>query len=228
MEKSVLVFIGILSVAFLFAQKISKVTLANNSNLEHITFELNDRVLLNISKVGKVINWGVDDYIGPGENYSERLATYVGRVEYFSAYDNEAFQGKVKYIGSTLFTYYPSYESDLLKGKIKNIGQYSFNYNGIYDDASISGNIKIIGDIAITWFTSLDNEAFKGKLKSLGATLFTYYSSFEDAAYRGKIKSIDKVAFTYYSSFDRREYRGAMKSGTPLSMISGVKYFAKN
>jgi hypothetical protein len=228
MKKSWLAFIAILFAASLFAQKITKVTLANNSNVELITFELNDKVLLNVSKDGKVINWGVDDYIGPGENCSGRLAPYVGRVEYYSAADNEALQGKVKYIGSTLFTYYPSYENDLLKGKIKSIGQFNIDYNGNYDDASIRGNIKLIGDIAVSWFTSLDNEAYKGKLKSFGPTAFTYYTSFDDAAYKGKIKSIDKVSFTYYSSFDRREYWGAMKSGTPLSMVNGIKYFAKN
>lgn len=228
MKKLFLAIIINLSVMVALAQTITKITLANNSNLEQISFELNDKAVLNISKDGKVINWGMDDFIGRGENYSGKLASYVGRVEYYSAADNESFRDKVKYLGSTLFTYYASYENELLKGKIKSIGQNGFDYYGNYDDASIKGNIKSIGEVSITWFTSIDNEAYKGKLKSVGPTLLTYYASFEDAAFKGKIKSIDRLSFTYYSSFDRSNYRGALKSGSPFAVINGIKFFTKN
>jgi len=210
------------------AQKISRITLAGNGNLEKIAFELGEYVVVNITKDGKLINWGVDNYIGRGENYYDKLTEYTGKTGYYSERDNEAFRGNLKFIGRTYFTYYASYDDEMLKGKIKSIGSISFDYFPSYENESYRGNLKNIGPLAVTWFSSFDNAAYKRKLKTLGITSFTYYSSHEDKLIQGRIKSIDRSTFSYYSSYDKPEYRGGFKTGSPIVYVNGIKFFISN
>ena len=47
----------------------------------------------------------------------------MGREEYYPLTENEAYRGKVKYIGRTRFTYYTSDDKETLKGKVKPLAQ---------------------------------------------------------------------------------------------------------
>ncbi len=203
------------------AQRIAKVTLNAAGGTEMISIGLDDAII-NVSLTGNIINYGIEYFSEKISNYS-RMENYNGRLEMYTATDDKAFQGKVKYIGRTPVTYYASYDIEALQGKIKSIGNLTFNYYMPYDEESARGKIKSIGSNNVTFYTSYDNEALRGKLKSIGNTNLNYYSSFEDSAFRGKIKSIGQVSFTYYASFDR-QFAGAMKTGTQRQNVNGINF----
>ncbi|MFN8243439.1 MAG: hypothetical protein U0X40_05235 [Ferruginibacter sp.] len=212
-----------------FAQSIYRITLTGTGTIEAIAFEVEPDVIVNISPEGTIINWGFDVYKNRGgENYSNQYQPYAGRVEYYTDNDNEAFRGKIKYIGRTQFTWYASYDGDAFKGKLKSIGSSAIEYFDNYEDPAYRGKIKRIGINDFTWYASYNNEAVKGKLKSVGPTNINYYPSTADKAYQGKVQSINGSAFTYYSSFDLPQYSGAMKTGSQLLMANGIKYFVRN
>ena len=210
------------------AQTIYKVNLSGTGSLEKIAFLLNEAVVVNISKDGSLLTWGVDNYVGRADNYNDRLVEYTGKTGYYGENDNEAFRGKLRFIGQTYFTYYGSYDNEMLRGKIKSIGNMPLDYYLSYDNETYRGNIKSIGSMAVTWYGSFDNVGYKGKLKNLGITAFSYYSSFDDKLIRGKIKMIDRTAFTYYTSQDQKDYRGGFKTGSPLTYVNGIKFFIGN
>ena len=210
-----------------FSQSISKVTFASNV-IETIAFEIEPNVMLNIKEDGSVFNWGEDVYRENGvENWQGKLKDYMGRIEYYSATDNEAYRGKVRSIGRLILTYYASYEDEILRGKLKSVGSNKIEYYLQYEDEAYRGKIKSIGNTVFTWYSSFNNEAYRGKLKSIGSTELTYYSSTDDKAYKGKLKSIGGSQFTYYSSYDRQEYRGAFKTGLQVQVVNSIKYFVK-
>jgi hypothetical protein len=211
-----------------FAQRLAQITLANSGNSDLISFLVDETVIVNMTKDGKVIDWGIENNTVRAINYPGRLDKYMGREEYYAATENEAYRGKVKYIGRTAFTYYTSDENEMLKGKVKTMGTNVFDYYTSYDDQAFKGNLKNAGPLTFTYFNSFDNDAYKGKIKTVGATTFTYYGSFDDKAFKGKIKSIDRALFTYYSSYDRVEFHGIMKTGSPIVYLDGVKYFIRN
>lgn len=218
-----------ISVSTSFGQRIAKIIMSQSGILDMITYEIETDVMVNISDEGNVINWGTDLYKdGRIENFGGRLAEYPGKLEYYSASDNEAYRGKLKYIGKTLLTYFASHDDEALRGKLKSIGATNFEYYASYDEKALKGKIKNAGSVPFAYFTSFDNEAFQGKIKSVGITSLTYYSSFDDKSFKGKIKSIDRTSFTYYASFDKIEYRGMMKSGFQSQLINGIKFLVRN
>ncbi len=211
-----------------FAQTITKITFADNGSIVSIAYQVDDNAVLNLNEDGTIINWGVDLYKERGvENYQEKLEKFMGRAEYYDTAQNEAFRGKVKYIGKTLITYYASYDGDEFKGKVKSIGTSTLDYYKDFEDAAYKRKLKTSGPVSFSWYSAFDNEAIKGKLKASGSTSITYYASFDDKAYKGKIKSVGSTSFTYYSSFDRQEYRGRMKSGSQIVMSNGIKYYIR-
>ena len=211
-----------------FAQRLTQITLTNSGNTDVISFLVDETVIVNISKDGKVIDWGTEYNTIRTSTYPGKLDKYMGREEYYSSTENEAYRGKVKYIGRTAFTYYTSDESEALKGKVKTMGTNFFDYYTPYDDPAFKGNLKNAGPVSFTYFSSFDNDAFKGRIKTVGSTAITYYGSFDDKAFKGKVKSINRSLLTYYSSYDRVGYAGAMKTGSPVLYIDGVKYFIRN
>ena len=210
-----------------FAQNIAQITIDNRGKEDIITFLVDESVVVNITKDGKIIDWGTE-YTTPQTGVYPRLEKYMGREEYYPSTDNEAYRGKVKYIGRTLFTYYTSDDNEALKGKVKIIGTNLLDYYTDYDDAAFKGYLKNTGSFSITYYSSFNDEFYKGKIKSVGNTMLSYYGVIDDKAYRGKIKSIDRNLFTYYSSFDRREFSGSMKTGSPMISSGSIKYIIKN
>ncbi|MEP6950633.1 MAG: hypothetical protein ABI863_15215 [Ginsengibacter sp.] len=226
MSKLYIVLVLTFLVSPVFAQRLAKITIDNSGNSDIITFLIDETVLVNMTKDGKIIDWGIENN-AIANIYPGRLDKYMGKEEYYPATDNEAYRGKVKYIGRTIFTYYTSDENEVLKGKVKTIGSNLLDYYMPYDDPAFKGNLKDAGSVSFTYYRSFDNDAYKGKLKTVGPTSLNYYGSFDDKAYKGKIKSIDRSVFTYYSSYDRKEYSGSLKTGSHTAYIGDIKYFIK-
>jgi len=226
MKKVFLAIVVTVFCAGAFAQKVEKITLSREGNFEMMAFLLDENVTVNMSNDGAISAFGVEIYSDRIPNFS-RLDKFPGRTEYYSANDNEAFSGKVKYIGKTLITYYASFDNESLRGKVKSIGSTNFEYYSLSENETVRGKIKQAGSVQFGWYTTYDNEAMKGKLKSVGSTTLNYYASFDDKAFKGKIKSIGNATFTYYSSLEKAEYRGSLKSGTQMQTINGVKYYVK-
>jgi hypothetical protein len=222
MKRIAFIIMLLVASAQLFAQKIGRITLSSSEKSDIITYEADKTLLINFSKDGKILNWGTEDHWG-------KLLDYMGRVDYYTATDDSAFIGKVKYIGQFQITYYASYDEEILRGKIKSIGYNNFDYYMSFEDESVKGKIKNIGATPFSYYSSVDNEAYKGKIRTVGSTNISYYAAFDDKAYKGKVKSIGNINFSYYSSFDRREYQGSMKPGTTYNpYVNGIKFFVRN
>ena len=210
-----------------FAQNLAQIVIGNRSNQDVITFLMDEAVVVNITKDGKITDWGIEHTYQRTGIYPI-LEKYMGKEEYYPSTDNEAYRGKVKYIGRTLFTYYTSNDNEALKGKVKTIGTNILDYYRDYDDAAFKGYLKNAGPVAFIYYSSFDDEFYKGKIKSVGSTALAYYGSIDDKAYRGKIKNVDRNLFTYYSSYDRKEYGGMMKTGSQILSSGGLKFIIKN
>ncbi|MEP7252859.1 MAG: hypothetical protein ABI683_10785 [Ginsengibacter sp.] len=211
----------------LWAQNLAQITIDNRGDKDIITFLVDGTVAVNLSKDGNIIEWGLE-YTIPQTGMYPRLEKYMGKEEYYPSTDNEAYAGKVKYIGRTLLTYYTSNDNDALKGKVKTIGITMLDYYRDYDNAAFKGSLKSAGSVTFTYYSSFDDQFYKGKIKSIGGTQLSYYGSLDDKAFRGKVKNIDRNVFTYYSSYDRKEYGGMMKSGSQMLSSGGLKYIIKN
>jgi len=208
------------------AQRIEKVSIRTNGDFESFSIAIDNGVTMNLSKDGNLIEYGTEVVSDRNRNLT-RLEKFLGRVEKYSDFDNEAFRGKVKYIGMTPITYYASYDKEELRGKIRSIGTSIIDYYTKAESDLLSGYIKSFGPNQIQWYSNFDNQAFRGKLKAVGNTNITYYASYDDKAYQGKLKSIGNASFTYYSSNEKREYAGMMKTGTQSQIINGIRFYIK-
>jgi hypothetical protein len=227
MRKFFFVILFTFLLSTVFSQKVAKITIDNSGNADIIAFLVDETVLVNMTKDGKIIDWGIENN-ALSNIYPGRMDKYMGKEEYYPSTDNEAYRGKVKYIGRTLFIYYTSDDNEALKGKVKMIGTNLLDYYTEYDDAAFKGYLRNAGPVSFTYYGSYNDEFYKGKIKSIGSTMVSYYGAIDDKAYRGKVKSIDRNLFTYYSSFDRREFSGSMKTGSPMISSGSIKYIIKN
>ena len=211
-------------------QGLRKVTLKDDGQFGAFVFYLGESVIMQVSKDGQVLKWGVDLYesAGRNDNFYDKLEIYTGKTGYFTLLDDSSFSGKLKFIGRIYITWYASYESKFLQGKIKSIGNIPITYYESYEDEAFRGNIRSIGSQAIGWNRSFDNETLRGKLNSVASTQLRYYGPVDDKAFRGKIRSIGNTSFTYYSSFDRQGFGGSLKSGNNVIFENGVKYEIRN
>lgn len=212
------------------AQKIAQITMENrnHSSSTTIVFLVDETVLVNMTKDGKIIDWGIEYTTLQTSVYPGKLQKYMGREEYYSSMVDSAYRGKIKYIGRTLITYYSSDENEMFKGKVKTIGSLFLDYYAAYDNPTYKGNLKNAGGTAFTYYGSFDDETYRGKLKAVGGTTLTYYGLVDDKAYRGKIKNLDRSLFTYYSSYDTPGYGGVIKTGFPILYNRGIKFYIQN
>lgn len=219
--------IGLLGIFSLtHAQNLAKVTIKTNGDFEYFSIGIDNGTTINLSKNGNILEYGAEVISDRNQNLT-RLEKFMGRVEYYTQFDNEAFRGKVKYIGMTQITYYASYDKEELRGKIRSIGTMILDYYTKAESDMLAGYIKTLGSNQIQWYSNFDNEAMRGKLKSVGITNLTYYATYDDKAYSGKIKSIGNENFTYYSSMERREYAGMMKTGKQTLYVNGIRFYIK-
>jgi hypothetical protein len=228
MRKLPALIICIFFITSAFPQNLAHITIDNRGSSDVIAFSVDNNVFVNLTKDGKLIDWGIQDNTPGPKTFPPKLGKYMGREEYYPSNENSAYASNVKYIGSTLVTYYTSDDNEMLKGKVKTIGSRYFDYYTAYDDAAFKGNIKTAGAVTFTYYASFEDENYKGKIKSVGSTMLTYYGSVDDKAFKGKIKSIDRNSFTYYSSYERKEYSGMPKSGVQMAFAGGVQFLIKN
>ena len=212
-----------------FSQKVDFIALTGYGANESIYYRTSDNVSIVLTKDGNISEYGTDYPKGFANTWPGRLQQYMGRVDYYGQTDNEAFRGKVKYIGLTMITYYGSYDNEALKGKVKSIGSTQVDYYQSFEDASVKGKLKSIGGTSFTWCGSFENEAIRGRVKSIGNTRFDWYTSFDDKAFSGKVKTIDIYNFTYYSSYETMNgAKGFLKSGFQTKYINGINYYVRN
>ena len=212
-----------------FSQNLAKITITGSGNVDFISIGLENNTFLYLNKDGSIKKYGFDRYANYGaENYMDTLDEYVGRVDYYSATDDAAFRGKVKYIGRFLLTYYASYDNESLRGKLKSIGSINIDYYASFDNEAFKGNIKSIGQHAFSWYANYENVAYRGKLKAVGSTNISYYGSFDDKVISGKVKTLGGTTFTYYTSLDLQQYRGAIKTGLQTQTLNTIKYYVRN
>ena len=76
---SVIVFTFFLTASF--AQRLSQITIDNHGNSNIITFLIDESVSLNITKDGKIIDWGIEYNPYPTSVYPGILQKYMGREE---------------------------------------------------------------------------------------------------------------------------------------------------
>lgn len=229
--KRLLILILVTAYTTSIAQKIDFVVLSGFGATQTFYYSpgTSDKVLIALSKDGNIVEYGTEfpkEFYG---YYPGKLQQYMGRVDYYKSTDNEAFRGKIRYIGLTQVTYYGTYDEESLRGKVKSIGTVQFDYYASYDDASVKGNFKSIGNTSITWLPSYENDAIRGRLKTIGNTRFDWYTSFDDKALSGKVKQIDQYPFTYYTSFENNNgQKGQLKSGFFQKYINGINYYLRN
>src|SRR6185503_9555989 len=167
MNKIFLTVIVTLLIIPTLAQNVAQITIDNRGKQDIITFLVDESVIVNMTKDGKIIDWGTE-YTSPTTGTYPRMEKYMGREEYYPATDNEAYQGKIKYIGRTLITYYTSADNESLKGKVKSIGHNLLDYYTEYDDAAFKGYVRNAGSVSFTYYSSYNDEFYKGKIKSVG------------------------------------------------------------
>jgi hypothetical protein len=209
-----------------YSQRLSQVTFADGANLSYFSFLTEQDVLIRISADGNILEWGTEVMADRFNYYHPSLQPFMGRVEYYGAESDSIFKGKIKSIGSCMFSYYGAYEKDKA-GKLRSVGTTYMDYYSEYDDKLLRGKLKFIGNLAIGYYNSFDDEALRGKLKSIGITTLTYNSIFDDKINAGKIKTIGGIAYSWYSTFDRSDLRGALKTGLPRQMINGITYIVR-
>jgi len=193
-----------------------------------IYFVTNDRVTLVLNTDGGIEETGTDYGRNTLGYWPGRLNQYMGRTENYSASENEAVRGKLRYIGLTLLIWNSSYEEAASVGKIRSIGGMPVEYYPSFEDEALRGKIKKIGSTTFSYFGSFDNESLKGKLRSIGNSNIDYYTSFDDKALRGKIKNIAGFPFTYFSSFENVQGRqGILKSGFQMQYINGINFYVR-
>jgi hypothetical protein len=229
MKKTSLIIIALfMMINVSFSQRVHKIILADKGASITTGFLLNENVVVFIGQDGSISEWGVDRYADrAGDQISRKLDTYGGRIEYYTDKDNEAFRGKIKYIGNTMITYFASFDDKDKAGRIKTIGTIPFNYFTTYDDPSAKGKIRMVGRTAYSFYTNFDNDAYKNKIKSVGTVGITYFATTDDKALVGKVKSVNNRPFTYYTSQDQPNLRGVLKTGSLNQVINGVTYQIK-
>lgn len=210
------------------SQRLNRIIITGQGQQVVFSYLLDESVVVNISQDGSIVDWGVDLYADRQNDFVVRpLQKYNGRVEYYTPSDNEAFRGKIRYIGKYPITYYASFDDKMQAGKIKTLGNINFDYYLKFEDAMMQGKLRTVGQSTISYYSSFDNVGFKGKLRAVGPVQITYYSSFDDKAFSGKIKSINNSQIQYYSSFEPR-MAGALKSGSWIQNHNGIMYWIRN
>jgi len=207
-----------------YSQQLRQVNFSGGATLSFFSFLVDNDVLIRINEEGKLLEWGIEPVVQRFNYFLPKLQPYMGRVDYYGKEADSASRGKIKSIGTCVFTYYSRYETAEKIGKLRSIGSVLLDYYNDFDNKAFRGKIRFLGSQVLEYYSSLEDESFRGKIKAIGNTDITYYSIFDDKLNKGKIKSIGSAVYTWYSLFDRTEYRGGMKSGSYRQTIGGVTY----
>ena len=212
---------------FVFSQSLSHITLSGGSNLTSFSFTTDQKVIINISPDGKVLEWGIEMPTWRTGYIPGKLDPYMARVTYYDQQVDSAYIGKVKSIGTCQLIYYNSLENSMQRGKLKKIGNIDLDYFNDYENEALRGKLKFIGSQVVSFYSSTDNEGYRGKLKSVGSTQLSYFSSLDDQLIRGKIKSIGSVSYAWYTSFETSRFHAGLKIGSYTQSINGIIYYIR-
>jgi hypothetical protein len=208
---------------FSSAQELSHVQFSGGTTLSSLSFTTDQQVIIKISEDGRVLEWGTAWETFRYDYQPGKLHPYMGRVSYYGSEADSISKGKVKSIGTTVFSYYGASETNAKAGKLRSMGSITLDYYSNYENPALTGKLRSAGNTLFNYYPSHENEAFKGKLKTVGTTTIRYYSTFDDKLIKGKVKDIDGVSYTWYASYESR-YGGGMKSGHLARKINGVTY----
>jgi hypothetical protein len=206
------------------AQELSHIHFIQGTTLSSFFFTTDQQVIIKISPEGNVLEWGMEWEPWRYNYQPGKLLPYMGRVAYYGSEADSVSKGKVKTIGTTMFSYYPASETPAKAGKLRSIGSVALDYYSSYDNAALSGKLRSAGHKQFNYYYAHENEAFRGKLKTVGTSTITYYSTFDDKLIKGKVKSIDGISYGWYTSYESRYGGGGLKSGTITRKINGVTY----
>ncbi len=99
-------------------------------------------------------------------------------------------------------SYYSTFDGDHRDGKLKRAGNTVVDYDDGFNDATNLGKLKLVGNLKLTYIDrfSMDNV---GKLSSIGNMTFKYIDRFDGFdTPRGIIKAIGNMPVIYYTKFD--------------------------
>jgi hypothetical protein len=224
MKKLFIAFLSILLVTCTYAQNLSHVKFTGGTTFSSFSFVTDQGIIIRISDNGKLLEWGVEADNRRYNYYPGMLDPYIGRVDYYGQEYDSIMRGKVKSIGTCLFTYYSATETNEKAGKIKMVGRTLLDYYDNYENPAFKGKLKFAGSQLLSYYSSYENEAFRGKLKAIASTSLTYYSTFDDKMIKGKIKSIGTSNYAWYTSNSSTGYGGGLKSGSVAQIINGITY----
>jgi hypothetical protein len=228
MKLNLLPAILLLLFSHTYSQQLTQVNFSGGTNFLYFAIATNQNVLVRISDEGKIVEYGTEEQSLYNRNYyAPKLRPFLGRIDYYGNESDTIFRGKIKNIGSCIFTYYPANDYPERAGKLRTAGSLMFDYYRKYEDALIAGKIKSIGSNAIMYYTSFDNEAFKGKLKMIGSTSITYYSSFDNTQLKGKLKTVGNYRYDWKTFFNGQQLSTSLNSGYQRQVINGIAYIAQ-
>lgn len=205
------------------SQDLGQVNFNSGTTIKYLSLVTDDGMLIRLDDQGKILEWGYEVKADRYEYYSPKLQPFMGRIEYYTNDVDSAFRGKIKSIGTVVFTYYGKFEDSTHVGKLKTAGRVMFDYYRKYDNLNIRGKLRMVGTRQIQYYSEFENEAYRGRIRSIGSTEITYYSSFDDKQIRGKVKNIAGVSYQWYTSTDGKGY-GGLKVGAFRQNIAGVTY----
>ncbi|OCX51472.1 hypothetical protein BEL04_15710 [Mucilaginibacter sp. PPCGB 2223] len=136
-----------------------------------------------------------------------------GNIEYYTSFDGEYRQGKLKTLGTAALDYYDGFANDKNTGKLKSINNISITYCDQFSSSDKNvGKVKSIGNINFTYNESYNGFDNIGKLSGIGDTKITYYDRFDGGDNIGKLKSIGNTQLAWTDRFDGRQNIGKLKS----------------
>ncbi|GAB2971451.1 hypothetical protein GCM10027049_01250 [Mucilaginibacter puniceus] len=134
-------------------------------------------------------------------------------ITYYTKFDGEAKQGKIKTINDVVVNYYDKFDGFDNIGKVKSVGNITITYYDRFDNKIQFGKVKSIGGTTITYNDQFDGFDNTGQIKSVGQINITYYDRFSGEL-NGKLKSVGDIKLTYYDRFSSAEEIGKIKEIT--------------
>src|SRR6266496_5453967 len=91
------------------SQTLKFVTFSSGAEFSSLSFITDQQIIIKISQVGKVLEWGYEMERGRFYSQPGKLQPYMGRVEYYEKQFDSILNGKLKSVGTSSITYYGSF-----------------------------------------------------------------------------------------------------------------------
>src|SRR5436190_831794 len=112
------------------AQRLSQVTFRDATNFSYYSFRCDYDVLIRVTDEGRIIEWGIERRAERFDYYDPKLQPYMVRIEYYTQVEDSAYRGKIKSIGSIVYTWYSSFDRSDQRGALKS-GFYRQNIGDV-------------------------------------------------------------------------------------------------